>query len=167
MKERDKFRGFGSKWLTQGLFFEYGIPPYERVLYTTQTWDKEYKGKTYPSLHKLYVEMEDVAEFEFANTYFECYEHWLRIKALPFFKEHYAAMVNELNAKLRSKALHAMLTQLKDGTASQATLKYLADEDYNRKSAGRPSREQIDTEVKHQATLHTIYSNDLDRIKNA
>ena len=48
----------------------------------------------------------------------------------------------------------------------KATLKYLADEDYNRKSAGRPSREQIDTEVKHQATLHTIYSNDLDRIKN-
>jgi len=160
-----KYKGNGNKWITQGLFLEVSQTP-ASILYTLQTWDKAYKGKPVLSLHKLYVEMEDIAEFDFANKYFGNYEHWLRIKCKVFFKPYYTAMVKELNAKLRSRSMKTMLQQVADGTATQATLKFLANYEYDViKGAGRPSKQHVENEVKKEAKLHTIYSNDLERIK--
>lgn len=159
-KERDKWRGFGNKFLTEGLFLEHHNDV-DAVLYTTSTSDKRYKGRFIPSLHKLYVELEDVSEWNFANLYFANYEHWLLVKAKPFFKEYYAAMVEELNAKLRGKAIKQMLDQLAAGEASQATLKYLADNDYIPKaSVGRPKKKKQEDKAKL-----SIISNDLARIQ--
>jgi len=161
----NKFKGKGSKWITQGLFLEVSQTP-ASIMYTLQTWDKQYKGKHLPSLHKLYVDMEDLAEFEFANKYFANYEHWLRIKCKTFFKPYYEAMVKELNAKIRGRSLNTMLKQLAAGEATQSTLKYLADNDYIPKATrGRPSKQSVQEEIQSQAKLHTIYNSDLERIK--
>lgn len=136
----DKFKGSGVKWLTEGLFTETTTNP-DSALYTLQPWDKEVGEKFYPSLHKLYVEMEDLAEYDFANKYFDGYQHWLVIKSKPFFQQYYTRMVEELNAKIRGKSLKNMLLQVAEGTASQATLKYLADNDYlPKKEVGRPKK---------------------------
>lgn len=159
-KERDKWRGFGNKFLTEGLFLEH-CTNHDAVLYTTSTSDKRYKGKFVPSLHKLYVELEDVSEWNFANLYFGNYEHWLLVKSKPFFQEYYAAMVEELNAKLRGKAIKQMLDQVSEGEASQATLKYLADNDYIPKaSAGRPKKK------KEKAKPNLQVVEDLARLKD-
>lgn len=156
----DKYKGNGVKWLTEGLFVETSVNP-SSVLYSLQPWDKEYDGRHCPSLHKLYVEMEDLAEYNFANKYFDGYQHWLVIKEKPFFQHYYTKMVDELNAKLRGKALKVMLQQVAEGTASQATLKYLADHDYlPKKSAGRPKKQP-----KEDAKLVSLIKNDLIRIK--
>lgn len=136
------WKGEGVKWKTEGLFLETATNEKE-ALFSLQTWDKTKNGILYPSLHNLYVNTCDVAEFEFANTFMASYQHWLTVKGKPFFKEHYAAMVEELNAKLRSKSLNTMLEQVEGGTASQATLKYLADNDYIPKNkVGKPKREK-------------------------
>lgn len=140
MNDND-FRASNGKFLTQSLFHEENntdsVAPY-----TLATYDKKYKGQWLISLHKRYVDMEDVGEFEFANKYFENYHHWLKVKAANFFKPYYAAMVEELNAKLRSKAIKAMRSQVDEGTASQATLKYLADKDYDKAPVGKPKRKK-------------------------
>lgn len=140
----DKWKGDGTSWKTQGLFLEHAHSDQkEKALYSIQPWDKEYKGKTYLSLHKLYVEMEDVAEWEFAQKYMGGYQHWLTLKASPFFKEPYATMVEELNAKVKGRSISVMMQQMRDGEASQATLKYLADNDFIKKNAvGKPKRKK-------------------------
>jgi hypothetical protein len=156
----DKFKGNGTKWLTEGLFLETPRDT-DTALYTLQPWDKESNGKLYPSIHKLYVEMMDVAEWEFANKYFGGYDHWLTIKSKDFFKETYAAMVKELNAKIRGMSLKNMMQQAAEGVASQATLKYLADNDYLPKAAvGKASRKKPENNVV------SIVQSDLNRIKN-
>ena len=66
----------------------------------------------------------------------------MKVKASGFFKPYYAAMVEELNAKLRSKAIKAMREQMAEGAASQATLKYLADKDYDKAPVGKPKRKK-------------------------
>lgn len=139
-ERKNKFKGAGHKWLTEGLFLE-SSQPNENAIYSLQPWDKKSGGKFYPSIHKLYVEMGDVSEWHFANAYFDGYQHWLLIKSRPFFKEYYAKMVEELNAKISSNSIQNMLKQMEEGTASQATLKYLADKDYVKKApVGKPKR---------------------------
>lgn len=154
------FREEGNKALTRMLFLDQS-PTNDRALYSLQSWDRIYKGEYYPSIHRLYVDMEDLAEFDFANKYFDGYQHWLEIKSCEWFKEPYKKMVEELNAKIRGRSLSVMMEQMRDGTASQATLKYLADNDYIPKNpVGKPKRS---TEKK--AELHVITS-DLARMKS-
>ena len=138
MKE---FKASNGKFLTQSLFLEENNTE-TFAPYTLAPFDKPYKGKNVISLHKRYVDMEDVGEFDFAEKYFYNYHHWLKVKASGFFKPYYAAMVEELNAKLRSKAIKAMREQMAEGAASQATLKYLADKDYDKAPVGKPKRKK-------------------------
>ncbi|MFM0827351.1 hypothetical protein, partial [Klebsiella oxytoca] len=49
--------------LTQGLFLEIGYNT-EYAVYTLEDEDKEYKGKTYPALKKLYLACEDPTEYK-------------------------------------------------------------------------------------------------------
>jgi len=133
------FRASNGKFMTQSLFHEENNTDF-LARYTLEAYDKEYKGHFLPSLHKLYVEMEDVGEFDFATKYFDGYHHWLKVKAAPWFRPYYEAMVEELNAKMRSKAIRSMRQQVEEGTASQATLKYLADKDYDKAAVGKPKR---------------------------
>lgn len=159
--KRDKYKGFGNKWLTEGLFLETTQGEDEYCLYTLQPWDRKKNGKFYPSLHKLFVEMGDVSEWNFANHYFDGYQHWLLIKSKPWFKEYYAKMVEELNAKIQHMAVEEMMGQVREGKASQATLQYLANKGYIEKAAvGKPKRKKPEDKAK----LYDIKS-DLARIK--
>lgn len=137
------WKGNGVKYVTKYMFLDQSPIEDEKALYSLQPWDRTKNGIYYPSIHRLYVDMGDLAEFEFANTFFGGYQHWLTVKSGTFFKEAYAAMVEELNAKVSSRSLQAMVNQMEEGTASQATLKYLADKDYKGKApVGKPKRRQ-------------------------
>ena len=62
-----------GKPLTQGLFLEIGYS--DSALYTLKDNDHEYNDKALPSIKRLYLEMEDVTEYEFANKYFLGWSH--------------------------------------------------------------------------------------------
>lgn len=160
MSDENKFRASQGKFLTQSLFIEMNNTD-EQAPYTLQTFDKTKNGVLVQSLHRRFVEMEDIGEFEFANKYLASYHHWLKLKAAPFFKEYYAAMVEELNAKMRSKSLKAMRAQVDEGAASQATLKYLADQDYDKKApVGKPKRKKADKKEGN------VIAADFERLQN-
>lgn len=140
------FKGDGNKWLTEGLFLErsYMKPNRAAVVYTLNVQDRELEdGTVLPSLHKAYVAMGDLAEHAFAEKYFACYSHWLQVREKPWFKPYYEAMRAELRAKIASESLNTMIAQVEAGTASQATLKYLADMDYLPAAPkGRPAKKR-------------------------
>ena len=56
-----------GKPLTQSLFLEIGYTDFS--VYTLKDQDYEYNDKVYPSLKRLYLEMEDPTEYEFARMF--------------------------------------------------------------------------------------------------
>jgi hypothetical protein len=121
--------------------------------FTLKTWDVTHRGNEYRSLHRLYVEMNDLSEYAFANTYFYNFAHWDRVRKHPEIRPYYDTMRQELEAKLSTKALSAMIAQVDSGTATQATLKFLANREYQPTQSKQP-----------KADLHNI-NEDLKRMQ--
>lgn len=108
--------------------------------FTLMPWDIQdptNPATTIPSIQRLYVEEGDVSEYAFATRYFYNFAHWEFIKSLDWFKPHYNAMRHELEAKLESLAIQAMRGQMASGTATQTTLKYFADKEYQSKASSQ------------------------------
>lgn len=105
-------------WLTRSLFYEHraSYPDIEPI-FTLKTVDITVKGKTYLSLHRLYVEEEDITEYEFANKYLGGWEHWKDIIDTAFFEPYLIAMRDELNIKLKSRALQNIIAVSQDPMA--------------------------------------------------
>lgn len=101
--------------------------------FTLMPWDIQDPNNpmnTIPSIQRLYVEAEDLSEYNFATEYFYNFAHWQFVKTRDWFVPHYNAMRAELEAKLQSKATRGMMSQITSGTATQTTLKYFADKEY-------------------------------------
>lgn len=128
----------------------------EASLYTINDIDREYNGKTYPSLYKLYIKMADITEYNFANTYLESYQHWDQLCQQDFFKPHLARWRKELELKVKSGALLEIIAQSTstDPKKRMEAAKYLyekvgvGDRTTNR---GRPSKVEVQKEAKKQA----------------
>lgn len=86
LPDRSRFRDRTGKYITQSLFLENGYNT-ELAVYTLTDEDKEYKGKVYPSLRRLFLECMDPTEYVFATTYLWGWEHWQRICANKMMAE--------------------------------------------------------------------------------
>lgn len=146
--ERSMFRNASGVLYTKALFVE--TASYEdrtHIMYTLRNKDHE----KYPSLYKLYMEMEDVLEYDFANKYFEGWEHWLKITENQIVKEYVEQWRRELEIKLRAKALNEIRKVAKEGGRnSYEANKLLLDgkwkskeEDHKSNHRGRPKKEEI------------------------
>lgn len=147
--------------LTQGLFLEiqYG----EFAVFTLKDDDYEYNGKTYPSLKKLYLEMEDVVEYEFATKYLLGWTHWQRMCANKQLLKHIEEWREELELKLRSKAIKAMRDKVNTEQGINAA-KWLAEKGWDKKGVGRPNKQQEEREKRIQEKLDADWAEDLHRI---
>lgn len=146
--------------LTQSLFLEIGYSP--AALYTLKEFDHEYNGKLYPSIKRLYMEMEDPTEYDFAKKYFLGWKHWQRLCANAQVREHVDEWREELEYKMRSTATKKMI-ELASAGSYQAT-KWVADKGWGVKGAGRPSKEQIQREKKIDTQLENEYASDVVRL---
>lgn len=147
--------------LTQGLFLEiqYG----ELAVFTLKDDDYEYNGKLYPSLKKLYLEMEDIGEYEFATTHLLGWAHWQRMCDNKQLRKHIDEWREELELKLRSRAIKAM----KDKIASEQGInaaKWIADKGWAKKGVGRPNKQEEEREKRLQEKLDIDWADDLSRI---
>lgn len=146
---KKNFRGATGVLLTKVLFWENCIGMDKSyVLYTLKNEDfLANNGVTYPSLYRLYMELEDETEWEFANKYLDSYEHWERIVSAPWFKEYIERWRKELELKLRNRHLKNIKDMAEEGGREgfQAN-KYLLDKAYLDKpkaKRGRPSKKEI------------------------
>lgn len=147
--------------LTQSLFLEIGYTDY--AVYTLKDEDYEYKGKVYPSLKKLFIEMEDVGEYLFACEYLLGWDHWQRLCANKQVAEHIDKWRHELELKLRSQAIMEIRAKSKMEKGINAA-KWIAEKGWDKRQAGRPSKAEVERETRVLADLNQMFADDVKRI---
>ena len=160
MYKREDFLDNRGMPLTQSLFLELGYSPFSK--YTLKEVDHEWEGTKYPSLKRLYLEMEDVTEYEFANTYLLGWKHWMRICENKQMKPHVEEWREELELKLRARAAKQMF-ELADAGSYQAA-KWLADRGWTTRGAGRPTKAEKDGFKAVNDRVNEEYSADVHRL---
>lgn len=148
--------------LTQSLFLELGYSDY--AVYTLKDEDYEYEGKVFPSLKRLFLECEDPTGYSTATKDLLGWKHWERLKANKIINKHILEWEEELEVKLRSKGVKEAIQHAQGGTFQAA--KWLADRGWDKRAAGRPSKEELEREVKVQEKLSDEFSDDIVRLFN-
>lgn len=109
---------------TKALFYEWADATKEGVVYTLK--DSDHMG--YPSLYRLYMEMDDPTEYEFANKYLDGWEHWEILCASNWFKAYINRWRKELDLKMKAKALAVIRNEANNGGKNAlAASKYLME----------------------------------------
>lgn len=159
-KEKEKFLDNMGKPLTQSLFLEVGYSDY--AIYTLKEEDHEYKGKNYISLKRLYLELEDPTEYEFANKYLLNWNQWKRLLANKLIRGYIDEWREELELKLRYRGIQAAMKSAEEGSFQAS--KWLADRGWETRGAGRPSKEEVERERKFQSRVNDEFSADVVRL---
>ena len=150
----------GVKPLTQSLFLELGYT--EFAIYTLKDYDHTYKGKKYISIKQLYLAFEDTTEYEFANQFFLGWDHWQRICANKLLAPKVESWRRELELKIRAVGVRQAIELAKGGSFQAA--KWLSDKGFDKRGAGRPSKEQVEGEAAYQASIQSEFSDDITRL---
>ena len=160
--DKSRLKDTRGRPLTQGLFLEIGYG--EKSVYTLKDDDHEYEGKVYPSLKRLYLECGDPTEYAFAKEHLLGWTHWQRLINNKAVYRHVEMWREELEVKLRSEGVRSAIEQARSGTAFQAS-KWLADRGWDKRPAGRPSKEDVEKEKKVQERLSDEFSADIIRLQ--
>lgn len=146
--------------LTQSLFLEIGYSEYS--VYTLKDFDHEYNNKIYPSLKRLYLLEQDPTEYEFANKYLLGWRHWQRLCENKQIRKHIDEWREELEFKLRSKAVKSLLSSAEGGNYQAA--KWFADRGWDSRAAGRPTKAEKEGHLNVEKRLHDEYGDDVVRL---
>jgi len=170
------FKNSNNQLYTKRLFFEMCplVNDKSTCIYTLKDFDHSYNGETYISLYQRYLDLEDTLEFDFANQYFESYEHFKILCQCEWFKPHIYRWRNELRLKLRSRAVQAIKsvsTNPQDKNyfeANKLILNGNLDLQDGKKSKGpgrgRPSNDEIALAVKEIAKEDQSLADDHNRV---
>lgn len=136
----------------------------ENAIYSLKEnhWNHETRG-FFPSIKRLYVEMEDPTEYEFANKYFLGWKHWQQICGSKIMMRYIEDWRAELEVKLRCQGVKNMLETAKGGNYQAS--KWLVDRGWATRQAGRPSKAEIEGEKAFQARVADEYAEDFKRLK--
>jgi len=149
MVNKSKFKAEAGQYKTQVIFLEVNYNE-EEAVYTLDGEDKTYKGVTYPSLKRLYLEMEDPTEYLFATKYLYDWDHWQRIVNNKMLFRHIEKWREELQLSLKAEGIRSMLDLASEGKSFQAG-KYLAECGWEEGKRGRPSKEEVERAAKREA----------------
>lgn len=153
----------GGPWYLRGLFFETTTADKSTVIYTLK--DQDHEG--FPSLYRLYLEMSDPLEYDFANTYLGGWEHWQQLTHATWFDPYITRWREELELKIRSEALIRLREDAKSSSRSAAASnRFLLEKGWVPKEAGRPTKKAVKEEAQRKARLLESYTDDFNRISN-
>lgn len=164
--DKSKLR-VGGQMLTQKLFLETNGWDRSSALYTLTDEDKWDGNRPIYSIRRLYVDLEDVHEYEFAVKYFGSWQHWQKVANSPRLKDFVNEWREELSVKLRTRNLKRMEELAADG--DRQAIKYMADKGWEGKDdapkkRGRPSKEEKQGYLKQQAEEDLRLADDFARI---
>jgi len=151
-----------GRYRTQSLFREmnYGNTEFD-PLYTLK--DEDPKGEL-PSLKQMYIEASDPTEYDFALAAFGEWHHWQLLSELPWMEEYVYQWRTELEIKIRSEAVKVIVKESESGKGKYNAAKFLSDAGWLEKKRGRPSKSEIDRQVKVKAGIEKAIQEDLERI---
>lgn len=147
-KQRSDFLDSMGRYKTQSLFLETAYDP--EAFFTFDDVDKLYKGKTYLSLKRLYLQEEDVTEYAFAEKYLAGWNHWKKICGNADLRKEIDNWRDELELKLTARHLKNIQKLAEDGNYNAA--KYLANREYA-SGKGRPTKEQKEGALKKASLI--------------
>lgn len=165
--KNNKYKNINNVFYTNDLFYETTIDK-TNVIYTLKETDHE----GYPSLYRLYMEEEDPLEYTFANKYLDGWLHWTRICESTWFIPYIQRWRQELDLKLKSRALIVIKQEAGDPHSRNrwAAAKYLMERGWEpkktqtEKKEERASKESIRTEAKRLQEEQKRVQADLDRL---
>jgi len=157
---REKMQDEGGRPYTQSLFLEIGYT--ENSIYTLKDIDHLYRGKIYPSLKRMYLEAEDPTEYDFATKHLLGWSHWQRLCENKTVRKHIDEWREELELKLRSRAVQQMIKNAAMGKVQAQ--QWVANKGWSGRIAGRPSKAEIDSEKKFQSRVADEYTADVVRL---
>lgn len=136
------FKDKMGRWITQGLFLESCLSDKSAVMYTLKGYDHVYKGKELPSLKLIYLALEDPTEYRVATEYLGGWDHWQRILGNQVLRKEIDIWREELEVKLRCKAIQEIVKDSTSPSKSAVTsAKWLADKGWaEKRKAGAPSK---------------------------
>lgn len=162
------FRNSSNQRLTKSLFFEESEDK-SLVVYTLKDSDHTVGEVTYPSLYRLYMEADDLTEYQFAVAHLDGWEHWQMLCSSTWFKPYAKRWREELEVRARSRSL----LRLRAVAASSAKEAYLANKfliergwvpKEEKSSVGRPSKDAIKKEAEALFQSSKEAETDLARI---
>jgi len=160
--DKSKLKDTMGRPLTQGLFIEIKYDQ-EYAVYTLEEQDKTYKGVVYPSLKRLYLESEDPTEYMFAKEHLLGWEHWKRLNKNVLLNRHFEKWREELEVSIRSTAIQDIIQASAEDKGFQAA-KWLADRGWDKRPAGRPSKDQIETQSRIDKRIQDEFEEDFVRM---
>lgn len=158
---RDQMLDTSGRPITQSMFLEIGYS--EAAIYTLKDVDHEWNGKIYPSLKRLYLEEEDPTEYNFATKFLLGWRHWMRLCDNKILRKHIDEWRDELEMKLRSRAVQEMIQNSRKGKIQAS--KWLADKGWAQRGAGRPTKAEIASEKAFAARVDSEYGADVIRLQ--
>lgn len=159
-----KFKNSSNTRYLKGLFYEQVNEDKTTVSYTLK--DEDHKG--FPSLYRLYMEVGDPTEYNFAVQYLDGWSHWEALTACTWFKPYVERWRRELEVKMASEALAAVRLAAKEGKDTFAANKYLLDKGWKEKPGkGRPNKQAIKDAADEIAKNENRVQKDFDRILGA
>lgn len=165
MTDHTKYVNAMGNRYTKAIFFEMTLADKGTVLFTLK--DRDHQG--YPSLYRLYMDFDDLTEYEFAMEYLEGWEHWKLLCECSWFKP----FVNRWREELHLSHAASALRQVKriaatNENGSMAANKYLLEKGWQKNidPVGRPSKEAIKRKAKEMILTEKEVDEDHKRIFN-
>ena len=131
--------------LSNGMFVEYSYnndvtPP----TYTISREDREIDGVVYPSLFRLYMEADDVTEYEFVKRHLHDFKQWKMLCNNKLFKDEIAEWREELRLRKIKQAVAGLEEDAQsDSRSAKSSAKFLVERVYGLpKRSGRPAKPQ-------------------------
>jgi hypothetical protein len=122
---------------------------------------------TLEEFHDIFVECEDITEYEAAIKLVGSWTEWERIKRdWPNFQSYITVWKEEINIRLKSQTIRK-LREIASGDTSQAAAaaKWIAEEGWQRKSGkGRPTKAETAREAKALAKATSDTNNEYTRM---
>lgn len=166
--DKSKFKNLSGAHLLKPIFFELDEGDRPWAQFTLKNYHHTVDGRQYLSLRRLYVELEDPTEYLFAETYLDGWEHWKKLSGASFFQSYLKDWREELEIRLRAKALLRIKKKAEEGTKdslqADKTLLMGGWKTEEEKSAGRPSKKKIQEEADKLMVQKTEYDNDFERL---
>ncbi len=160
-----KFSNDQNIMYTNQLFKEMNTLEPDLALYTLAADDITEESKTYVSLRKQYLLLEDPTEYEIASRYFESWTHWKKVRESAKIKPHVDEWREELETKLKSRGVKGIMAKSDDG--DYQSHKYLAEKGWIKgtRKPGAPTKAEIVSEVRKAAKTKNVVNLHYDRMK--
>lgn len=160
----------------KALFFETTLADKSTVVYTLKDQDHSVEDResgatrVYPSLYRLYMELDDPTEWKVAQELMDGWEHWEMLCNCNWFKPYVERWRKELHLRMQSQALVRIKSEAKTGSKeSFGANKYLLERGWEPKEGskhgrGRPSKDEIQKAAHELAKADNQLSEDFKRL---